>query len=201
MDGDARGGAALSIRHVTGQPLKFVGVGEKFDALEPFHPDRAANRILGMGDILSFIEKAEEAIDKKKAVEMQRKLIENDFTLEDFRDQLRQIRKLGPLQSLLGMMPKVGILKELKDVKVDEKEINHVVAIIDSMTPHERDNHMIINGSRRRQDRQGQRDVGAGSKPVVEAVFAGAEDDEVVFRRHDGEEAGQNENAPRVPVR
>src|SRR5690348_8058738 len=155
MDGDARGGAALSIRHVTGQPLKFVGIGEKFDALEPFHPDRAANRILGMGDILSFIEKAEQAIDKKKAVEMQRKLIENDFTLEDFRDQLRQIRKLGPLQSLLGMMPKVGILKELKDVKVDEKEINHVVAIIDSMTPHERENHMIINGSRRRRIAKG----------------------------------------------
>src|SRR6202795_2652280 len=155
MDGDARGGAALSIRHVTGQPLKFVGVGEKFDALEPFHPDRAANRILGMGDILSFIEKAEEAIDKKQAVAMQRKLIENDFTLEDFRNQLKQIRKLGPLESLLGMMPKVGILKELKDVKVDEKEINRVVAIIDSMTPRERDNHMIINGSRRRRIAKG----------------------------------------------
>jgi signal recognition particle subunit SRP54 len=155
MDGDARGGAALSIRHVTGQPLKFVGVGEKLDALEPFHPDRAANRILGMGDLLSFIEKAEEAIDKKQAVEMQRKLIENDFTLEDFRDQLRQIRKLGPLESLLGMMPKVGILKDLKDVKVDEKEIGHVVAIIDSMTPRERVNHMIINGSRRRRIAKG----------------------------------------------
>jgi signal recognition particle subunit SRP54 len=155
MDGDARGGAALSIRHVTGQPLKFVGVGEKLDALEPFHPDRAANRILGMGDILSFIEKAEEAIDKKQAVEMQRKLIENDFTLEDFRDQLRQIRKLGPLESLLGMMPKVGILKDLKDVKVDENEINRVVAIIDSMTPRERDNHMIVNGSRRRRIAKG----------------------------------------------
>jgi len=155
MDGDARGGAALSIRHVTGQPLKFVGVGEKSDALEAFHPDRAANRILGMGDILSFIEKAEQAIDKKQAVEMQRKLIENDFTLEDFRDQLKQIRKLGPLESLLGMMPKVGMLKELKDVKVDENEINHVVAIIDSMTPRERDNHMIINGSRRRRIAKG----------------------------------------------
>jgi signal recognition particle subunit SRP54 len=155
MDGDARGGGALSIRHVTGQPLKFIGVGEKFDALEPFHPDRAANRILGMGDILSFIEKAEEAIDKKQAVEMQRKLIENDFTLEDFRDQMRQIRKLGPLESLLGMMPKVGILKELKDIKVDEKEINRVVAIIDSMTPKERDNHMIVNGSRRRRIAKG----------------------------------------------
>src|SRR5436190_3528592 len=163
MDGDARGGAALSIRHVTGQPLKFVGVGEKFDALEPFHPDRAANRILGMGDVLSLIEKAEQAIDKKQAVEMQRKLIENDFTLEDFRDQLRQIRKLGPLQSLLGMMPKVGMLKDLQNVKVDENEINHVVAIIDSMTPHERDNHMIINGSRRRR-------IAKGSGTTVQEV-------------------------------
>jgi signal recognition particle subunit SRP54 len=155
MDGDARGGAALSIRHVTGQPLKFVGVGEKFDALEPFHPDRAANRILGMGDILSFIEKASEQIDQKKAVEMQRKLLDNEFTLEDFRDQLKQVRKLGPISSLLDMMPKVGILKELKDVKVDEKEIGRTVAIIDSMTPKERDNYMLINGSRRRRIAKG----------------------------------------------
>jgi len=155
MDGDARGGAALSIRHVTGQPLKFVGVGEKFDAIEPFYPERAASRILGMGDILSFIEKAEQAIDKKQAVEMQRKLIENEFTLEDFRDQLRQLRKLGPLESVLGMMPQVGIMKELKNVKVDEKEITRVVAIIDSMTPYERANHMVINGSRRRRIAKG----------------------------------------------
>jgi len=155
MDGDARGGAALSIRQVTGQPLKFVGVGEKSDALEVFHPDRVASRILGMGDVLSFIERAEEAIDKKQAVEMQRKLIENDFTLEDFRDQIRQIRKLGPLESILGMMPNMGIMKDLKNVKIDEKEITHVVAIIDSMTPHERANHMIINGSRRRRIAKG----------------------------------------------
>ncbi len=155
MDGDARGGAALSIRHVTGQPLKFVGIGEKPDALEPFYPDRAASRILGMGDILSFIEKAEEAIDKKQAVEMQRKLIENDFTLDDFRNQIRQLKKLGPLESILGMMPQVGILKELKNVKVDENEITRVVAIIDSMTPVERANHMLINGSRRRRIARG----------------------------------------------
>jgi len=155
MDGDARGGAALSIRNVTGQPLKFVGIGEKSDALEPFHPDRAASRILGMGDILSFIEKASTELDQKKAVEMQRKLIENEFTLEDFRDQLRQIRKLGPLSGILDMMPKVGMLKELQNVKVDEKEINRVVAIIDSMTMKERDNHMIINGSRRRRIAKG----------------------------------------------
>ncbi|HLN02013.1 MAG TPA: signal recognition particle protein [Bryobacteraceae bacterium] len=155
MDGDARGGAALSIRQVTGQPLKFVGVGEKSDALEVFYPDRVASRILGMGDVLSFIEKAEEAIDKKQAVEMQRKLIENDFTLEDFRDQIRQIRKLGPLESILGMMPNMGIMKDLKNVKIDEKEITNVVAIIDSMTPRERANHMIINGSRRRRIAKG----------------------------------------------
>jgi signal recognition particle subunit SRP54 len=155
MDGDARGGAALSIRQVTGQPLKFVGVGEKSDALEVFYPDRVASRILGMGDVLSFIEKAEEAIDKKQAVEMQRKLIENDFTLEDFRDQIRQIRKLGPLESILGMMPNMGIMRDLKNVKIDEKEITNVVAIIDSMTPKERANHMIINGSRRRRIAKG----------------------------------------------
>jgi len=155
MDGDARGGGALSIRTVTGQPLKFVGVGEKFDALEPFHPDRVASRILGMGDVLSFIEKVEETIDQKKAEEMQRKLIEDEFTLEDFRDQLKQLRKLGPLDSLLGMMPKVGMLKDLKDVKVEEKELTRVVAIIDSMTPQERRNHMIINGSRRRRIARG----------------------------------------------
>ncbi len=155
MDGDARGGAALSIRQVTGQPLKFVGIGEKSDALEAFHPDRAANRILGMGDILSFIEKASEQIDQKKAVEMQRKLIENDFTLADFRDQLKQVRKLGPLSNILDMMPKVGPMKQLKDVKVDENELNRVVAIIDSMTPRERSNHMIINGTRRRRIARG----------------------------------------------
>ncbi|MBI1896519.1 MAG: signal recognition particle protein [Acidobacteria bacterium] len=155
MDGDARGGAALSIRTVTGQPLKFIGTGEKFDALEPFHPDRVVSRILGMGDVLSFIEKVEQNIDQRKAEEMQRKLIENEFTLEDFRDQIKQLRKLGPLESLLGMMPQVGPLKGLKDVKVDEGEITRVVAIIDSMTPKERENHMIINGARRRRIAKG----------------------------------------------
>jgi signal recognition particle subunit SRP54 len=155
MDGDARGGAALSIRSVTGQPLKFVGVGEKPDALEQFHPDRVAQRILGMGDVLSLIEKVEESIDQKSAEEMQRKLIEDDFTLADFRDQIKQVRKLGPLESILGMMPQVGMLKDLKNVKVDEKEITRLVAIVDSMTPKERANHMIINGSRRRRIAKG----------------------------------------------
>jgi len=155
MDGDARGGAALSIRSVTGQPLKFVGVGEKPDALEAFHPDRVAQRILGMGDMLSLIEKVESSIDQKQAEEMQRKLIDNEFTLEDFRDQLRQIRKLGPLESLLGMMPQLGPMKDLKNMKVDENEITRVVAIIDSMTAKERANHMIINGARRRRIAKG----------------------------------------------
>jgi len=150
MDGDARGGAALSIRTVTDQPLKFIGIGEKFDAFEPFHPDRAANRILGMGDVLSFIEKVEQSVDKKQAEEMQRKLMDNEFTLEDFRDQLKQLRKLGSFESILGMMPQVGALKELKNAKVDEKELTRIVAIIDSMTPRERANHMIINGARRK---------------------------------------------------
>jgi signal recognition particle subunit SRP54 len=163
MDGDARGGGALSIRTVTGQPIKFVGTGEKFDALELFHPERVASRILGMGDVLSLIEKVEETIDQKKAEEMQRKLLEDDFTLADFRDQLRQISRIGPLESLLGMMPKVGMFKELKDVKVDEKEISRVVAIIDSMTPRERANHMIINGSRRRR-------IAKGSGTTVQEV-------------------------------
>jgi len=164
MDGDARGGAALSIRTVTGQPLKFIGVGEKPDAFEAFHPDRAVSRILGMGDVLSLIEKVEETIDQKKAEEMQRKLIDNEFTLEDFRDQLKQLRKLGPLESLLGMMPQLGPLgKELKNAKVDEKELTRIVAIVDSMTPAERVNHMIINGSRRRR-------IAMGSGATVQDV-------------------------------
>src|SRR5579862_8755730 len=155
MDGDARGGAALSIRSITNQPLKFVGVGEKFDALEPFYPERVAQRILGMGDMLSLIEKVEENIDQKQAEEMQRKLLDDEFTLDDFRNQLRQIRKLGPLESILGMMPNIGPIKQLKDVKVDEGELTRVVAIIDSMTPKERSNHMIINGARRRRIAKG----------------------------------------------
>ena len=163
MDGDARGGAALSIRAITNQPLKFVGVGEKFDALEQFHPDRVAERILGMGDVLSLIEKVQETVDQKQAEEMQRKLLDNEFTLEDFRDQLKQIRKLGPLESLLGMMPQLGPIKNLKDMKVDENEITRVVAIVDSMTPRERANHMIINGARRRR-------IAKGSGTTVQEV-------------------------------
>ena len=163
MDGDARGGAALSIRHVTGCPLKFIGTGEKPDAFEQFHPERVVSRILGMGDMLSLIEKVEESIDQKSALEMQRKMLRNEFSLEDFRDQLRQIKKLGPLESILGMLPQVGALKQLKDVQIDPKEISRVEAIICSMTARERRNHEIINGSRRRR-------IAKGSGTTVQEV-------------------------------
>ena len=155
MDGDARGGAALSIRSITGQPLKFVGVGEKTDALEPFFPDRVASRILGMGDVLSLIDKVQESIDQETAEKMQEKLLGDDFTLEDFRDQIKQLQKLGPLGKLLDMMPQMGPLKDLKNAQIDENEVGRVVAIIDSMTPKERRNHMLINGSRRRRIAKG----------------------------------------------
>ena len=158
MDGDARGGAALSIRNVTGQPIKFMGVGEKYDALEPFHPDRIVGRILGMGDILSLIEKAEEKLDKKKSEDFARKALSGDgFSLEDFRDQLRQVKKLGSLQSIMGMMPKIGPFAGMQQVadKVDEKEITRVEAIINSMTAYERDHHEAINGSRRKRIARG----------------------------------------------
>jgi len=155
LDGDARGGAALSIHHVTGQPIKFIGVGEKYDALDIFYPDRIVSRILGMGDMLSLIEKAEEAIDKQKALEVQRKIVTDTFTLADFRDQLRQMRKLGPVDQMMGMLPKVGIFKDAGKMRVDEKELVHIEAIIDSMTRRERAKHEIINGKRRKRIARG----------------------------------------------
>ncbi len=155
MDGDARGGAALSIRSVTGQAVKFVGVGEKYDALELFHPDRMASRILGMGDVLSLIEKAEETLDREKALDLERKVRTDSFTLEDFRDQMRQMRRLGSMEEILSMLPQVGVFKGLNKVKVEEKELLHIEAIINSMTPKERAHHQIINGSRRKRIARG----------------------------------------------
>jgi signal recognition particle subunit SRP54 len=158
MDGDARGGAALSIRQVTGQPIKFIGVGEKYDALEPFHPDRIVSRILGMGDILSLIEKAEQNVDKKKAEEMASKALSGaGFSLEDFRDQLRQVKKMGSIKSLMGMLPSVGPFSGLQKAadNVDEKQIDRVEAIINSMTRQERMHHEVINGSRRKRVARG----------------------------------------------
>jgi signal recognition particle subunit SRP54 len=155
MDGDARGGAALSIKSATGQPIKFVGTGEKVDALDPFHPDRLAGRILGMGDILSLIEKAEQNVDREEAEELAEKIRKDEFTLDDFKDQLRQIRKMGPLEQVLGMLPNMGPLKGMNNLQVDEKELIHIEAIINSMTMEERRNHDIINGSRRKRIARG----------------------------------------------
>ena len=155
MDGDARGGAALSIKAITGKPIKFIGVGEKLSALEPFHPDRMASSILGMGDVLGLIEKAQEAVDQKKAVELQRKLRKSQFTLDDFREQLTQVRKMGSLSDILKMIPGMGKIKHLKDLEVDDREFVKIEAIINSMTPRERRQHGIINGSRRRRIAQG----------------------------------------------
>src|SRR5579859_4262066 len=158
MDGDARGGAALSIRHVTGQPIKFIGIGEKYDALEPFHPDRIVSRILGMGDILSLIERAEETMDKKKAEEMAKKALSGDgFSLEDFRDQLRSVKKMGSMKSLMGMLPSIGPFQGLQKASdnIDEKQLVRTEAIINSMTSHEREHHEVINGSRRKRIARG----------------------------------------------
>lgn len=148
MDGDARGGAALSIRSVTGKPIKFIGTGEKIDMLEPFFPDRIANRILGMGDVLSLIEQAQKTFDQKEAERLQKKIMEDTFTFEDLRDQLKKIRSMGPIENLLSMIP--GMNNVMKDIKVDDKEFVRIEAIINSMTPEERQNHNILNGSRRK---------------------------------------------------
>jgi signal recognition particle subunit SRP54 len=156
LDGDARGGAALSIRKVTGAPVKFVGVGEKYDALEPFYPERIISRVLGMGDMLSLIEKAEQTLDRKKAEELGRKLHRNEFTLADFRDQLQELRKMGSLEQVIGMLPKVGPLANLpKDTQVDESRLKRVEAIINSMTAREREDHSLIDGKRRKRIAKG----------------------------------------------
>jgi signal recognition particle subunit SRP54 len=152
MDGDSRGGAALSVRHVTGRPIAFVGVGEKSDALEPFHPDRVASRILGMGDVLSLVEKAQETVDREKAEALVKKLREDSFTLEDFRDQLRQVKQMGPLDQILGMIPGLGkLMKGAAPKELDEEaaDLGRFDAIISSMTPGERRHPEVINGSRR----------------------------------------------------
>jgi signal recognition particle subunit SRP54 len=150
LDGDSRGGAALSITHVTGRPIFFAGIGEKPGDLEPFHPDRMASRILGMGDVLTLIEKAEKEMDQEKAVEAAEKMARAQFTLEDFLEQMRQVKKLGPLQDILAMLPGIpGAKEQLKDLQVDEGELARTEAIICSMTPEERRNPAIISGSRR----------------------------------------------------
>ena len=162
LDGDTRGGAALSVRYITGKPIKFVGTGEKLDMIEAFHPDRMASRILGMGDVLSLIEKAEQAFDEKKAAELEKKLRQSTFTLEDYLDQFRQMKNMGSIEQLMGMMPGVKP-GALKDAKIDEKAIGRVEAIILSMTPKERNNPDILNASRKKR-------IAAGAGTTVEEV-------------------------------
>ena len=163
MEGDARGGAALSIKAVADTPIKFIGVGEKLDALEFFYPDRMASRILGMGDMLSLIDKAQDEFDEKEALKLEKKLKKNKFDLEDFQIQLKQMKKLGSLEQIMGMLPGMGQLKKLKKLKPDENELVKVEAIINSMTRQERRNHKIINGSRRKR-------IGRGSGTTVQDV-------------------------------
>ena len=160
LDGDARGGAALSVKAVTGKPIKFVGTGEKLDQIEPFHPERMASRILGMGDVLTLIEKAEQALDQKKAAELEQRLRQNKFTLADFYDQLTQIKNMGSMQDILGMIPGMG---QMKNMQVDEKALARVEALIQSMTPYERENPAVLNSSRKRR-------VALGSGQKVEDV-------------------------------
>ncbi|PYR89259.1 MAG: signal recognition particle protein [Acidobacteria bacterium] len=165
MDGDARGGAALSVVSVVGVPIAFVGSGERLQDLEPFHADRVVSRVLGMGDVLSLIERAEEAVSQADAEKLEKKIRLDDFTLEDFRDQLRTIRKMGPLEQIIGMLPGMGAIKELKQQReqVDDKQLLRVEAIINSMTPKERRNHQLINGQRRKR-------IAKGSGTTVEEV-------------------------------
>jgi signal recognition particle subunit SRP54 len=155
LDGDARGGAALSLRAVTQKPIKFIGVGEKLDALEPFHPERMSSRILGMGDVLSLIERVEETIDAKIAAELEAKIRSNRFDLEDYLNQLRQVRRMGPLEQILSMIPGFGQLKQLGNLEVDEGAVKKQEAIIQSMTLEERRNPEILNGSRKRRIARG----------------------------------------------
>lgn len=162
LDGDTRGGAALSVKAVTGKPIKFAAMGEKLNDLEPFYPDRMASRILGMGDVLSLIEKAQDAFDEKKALEIERKLRTQQFTLDDFLEQMQQVKKMGPMNQILGMMPGMNS-KAMKDIDVDEKKMSHVEAIIKSMTAKERNDPSIINGSRRKR-------IAAGSGTTVQEV-------------------------------
>ena len=197
MDGDARGGAALSVRAVTGRPVKFVGSGEKTENLESFYPDRMASRILGMGDMLSLIEKAQETFDHEKALDMQQKLRKDEFTLDDFLSQMQSIRKMGSFESILGMIPWLGSkMKQLSDMKIDEKDMNRVEAIIQSMTKKERRDPSIINGSRRKRiaDGSGTRvqDVNRLLKQFLEAR-------KMMKRMQGMQKAGQKMSGFRLP--
>jgi signal recognition particle subunit SRP54 len=163
LDGDARGGAALSVVSVVGVPIAFIGSGERLEDLEPFHPDRVVSRVLGMGDVLSLIERVEQTVTQDEAARLEEKIRSNEFTLDDFRDQLKTIRRMGPLEQIMGMLPGMGNLKELSANKPDEKQLGRIEAIISSMTPDERRKQHIINGSRRKR-------IARGSGTSVEEV-------------------------------
>jgi signal recognition particle subunit SRP54 len=179
LDGDASGGAVLSVKEVTGCSVKYAGMGEKLDALEPFYPDRMASRILGMGDILSLIDKIKDTTDLAKALEMEKKLSKDEFTLEQFLEQMQQVKKMGSLETILGLIPGMGnISQKLKDANVDEREFDRVEAIIKSMTPKERRHPDLINGSRRKRIAAGSRHAGAGCEQAPEKLRGQQKDDE-----------------------
>ena len=193
MDGDARGGAALSIRAVTGVPIKFIGTGEKLDALEPFHPDRLASRILGMGDVLSLIERAQETTTEEDAVELQDRMLKGQFNLEDFLEQLQKIKKMGPLTQLLEMIPGLGAQMRQAKAQISDDDYKRIEAIIHSMTPDERRNPEVIGRRRTRAHRQGERHHDAGGEAAAQAVRGDAEDDDPV-----GPDGEEGQDAPRV---
>ena len=183
LDGDARGGAALSIKAVTGKPIKFVGMGEKLDNIEVFHPDRMASRILGMGDVLTLIEKAEQQFDQQKAQELAEKLKKNRFTLQDYYDQLVQVKGMGSVDELLGMMPGLNA-KALEGATINEKALTRTEAIILSMTPQERENPAILNSSRKKAHRRRLRPAGGGRQPPAQGVRDDAADDQADEQTH-----------------
>ena len=189
LDGDARGGAALSVNAVTGKPILFASTGEKLEDFDKFHPDRMAQRILGMGDVLSLIEKAEQQVDEKQALDLQDKMKKDQFTLEDFLQQMRQVRKMGPLSGIIGMLPGMGAMKQLKNADIDEGELDRVEAIILSMTPAERANPGMINGSRRKRIANGSGTRVQNVNAAGQAVRPDAQDDALDGLRQDARPA------------
>jgi signal recognition particle subunit SRP54 len=196
MDSDARGGAALSVRAVTGKPIKFIGTSEKMDGLEPFHPDRMASRILGMGDVLGLIEKAQESVDEDRAREMERKFRENTFDLGDYLEQLQQMRKMGPLDQILGMIPGFGNIKGLKDAKIDDTQFTRAEAILRSMTKEEKSDPNVLNGSRRRRIAAGS---GTSVQDVNQLVNQFREMKKMLRVMTGAEESGKHKRMPNFP--
>ncbi|MGJ9381383.1 signal recognition particle protein [Salipaludibacillus neizhouensis] len=195
LDGDTRGGAAISVKAVTNTPIKFAGMGEKSDALEPFHPERMASRILGMGDVLSLIEKAESSVDEERARELERKMRTNELTFDDFLEQLAQVRSMGPLDELLNMMPGAGKMKGLKNIQVDEKQIVHIEAIVKSMTKAEREEPSLLNGSRKRRIAKGS----GTSVPEVNRLVKQFDEMKKMMKQMSGMQKGKKKGGMKLP--